>query len=197
MLARKMTDNPGFSEAVFPRQRKRILRKFVTVWNVKRGRQRRLLADLIRSKYLGDFQYLGLIGLQVGERDRTVACTKVDAKTETCGHELKSRFHCGRTIRKIAAGPVRETLSLLPSSASSYSRPATRRVGRPVAPCSLLQFDFCRRNCRQPVGVDPTMRGSFTASVFQPRWTSVPENGAAPLILPINDTHRLDIPRRR
>src|SRR4029077_1252571 len=29
------------------------------------------------------------------------------------------------------------------------------------------------------------MRGSFTPSVFQPRWTSVPENGPAPLMFPI------------
>jgi hypothetical protein len=30
-----------------------------------------------------------VIGLQIGERDRTVSCAKVDAKTETGGHELK------------------------------------------------------------------------------------------------------------
>src|SRR5271169_4142829 len=30
-----------------------------------------------------------------------------------------------------------------------------------------------------------TMRGSFTQSVFQPRWTSLPENGPAPRMFPI------------
>src|SRR5712671_7073924 len=55
----------------------------------------------------------------------------------------------------------------------------------PITRCSLLQFDLRRRDCWQPLGVDPHQRGSFTASIFQPRWTSVPENGPAPLILPI------------
>src|SRR6266481_5773474 len=89
MLASEMTSYRGVPDSVLPRQRKRVLRKFITVRDVKRGGQRRLLADLIPSKYLGDFQHLGLIGLQIGERDRTVGCAKVDAKTETCAHELK------------------------------------------------------------------------------------------------------------
>ena len=95
MLASEMTSYRGVPDSVLPRQRKRILRKFITVRDVERGGQRRFLADLIRSKYLGDFQHLGLIGLQIGERDRAVGCTKVDAKTETCAHELKvSVLHC-------------------------------------------------------------------------------------------------------
>src|SRR5258707_691110 len=40
----------------------------------KRGGRGRLLADLVRSKNLGDFQHLGLIRLQIGERDCTVGC---------------------------------------------------------------------------------------------------------------------------
>ena len=35
----------------------------------------------------------------------------------------------------------------------------------------------------RPVELRKT-RGRFTASVFQPWWTSTPENGAGPLILP-------------
>src|ERR1700674_2182144 len=89
MLATEMTRYRGVPDSVLPRKRKRILRKFITVRDIKRGGQRRLLADLIRSKYLGDFEHLGLIGLQIGERDRTVGCAKVDAKTQTCAHELK------------------------------------------------------------------------------------------------------------
>src|SRR6266850_7494826 len=75
MLASEMTGYRGVRDSVLPRKRKRILRKFITVRDIKRGGQRRLLADLIRSKYLGDFEHLGLIGLQIGERDRIVGCT--------------------------------------------------------------------------------------------------------------------------
>src|ERR1700730_3255639 len=89
MLASEMTSYSGVPDSVLPRQRKRILRKLIPVRDVKRGGQRRLLADLIRSKVLGDFHPLRLICLQIGERDRTVGCTKIDAKTETCAHELK------------------------------------------------------------------------------------------------------------
>src|SRR5216683_1685574 len=111
-LASEMTGYRGVPDSVLPRQRKRILRKFITVRDVKRGGQRRLLADLVRSKYLGDFQHLGLIGLQIGDRDRTVGCTKVDAKTETCAHELKvfgcvvcKTFGAGRAVfRRVDIG---------------------------------------------------------------------------------------------
>ena len=85
MVASEMAGYRGILEPVFPRKRKRVLRIFVTVGDVQRGGQRWFLADLIWSNYLGNFQYLGLIGLQIGERDRAVRCTKVDAKTETCG----------------------------------------------------------------------------------------------------------------
>src|SRR6202011_364857 len=95
MIAGEMTDDHRIPYVVFPRQRKRIRRKLIRVRNVQRGRQRRFLPDLIWSNYLGDFQYLGLIGVQISERDRTVSCAKVDAKTKTGGHELKSRLHCG------------------------------------------------------------------------------------------------------
>src|ERR1700741_879062 len=89
MLAGKMTRHSDVCGLVLPRQGKRILREFIRVGDVERGGQRRFLADLIGSKYLGDFQYLGVIGLQIGERDRTVGCAKVDAKTETFAHQLK------------------------------------------------------------------------------------------------------------
>src|SRR6266850_5506699 len=105
MLASEMTGYRGVRDSVLPRKRKRILRKFITVRDVKRGGQRRLLADLTRSKYLGDFEHLGLIGLQIGERDRIVGCTKVDAKTETCAHDLQvfgcvacKTFGAGRAV---------------------------------------------------------------------------------------------------
>jgi hypothetical protein len=75
MLAGEMTDY-RIPDRVCPRQRKRILRKFITVRDVQRGRQRGSLSDLIRSKYLSDFQYLGVVGLQIGQRDRTVGCAR-------------------------------------------------------------------------------------------------------------------------
>src|SRR3984893_891046 len=107
MLASEMTSYRGVPDSVLPRQRKRILRKFIPVRDVKRGGQRRLLADLIRSKYLGDFQHLGLVGLQIGERDRTVGCSKVDAKTETCAHDLQV-FGCvvGKTFLVAGQSPM-------------------------------------------------------------------------------------------
>jgi hypothetical protein len=37
---------------------------------------------------LSQFQRLGLIRLQIGEGDRAIRRTKVDAETETFGHEL-------------------------------------------------------------------------------------------------------------
>ena len=63
MLASEMTSDRRILEPFFPRKRKRVLRKFIAVWDVQRGGQRWFLADLIGSNYLGDFQYLGLIGL--------------------------------------------------------------------------------------------------------------------------------------
>src|ERR1700758_1499534 len=89
MFPGKMTRHGDVSGLVLPRQGKRILREFITVGDVERRRQRGFLADLIGSKYLGDFQYLGVIRLQIGQRDRTVGCAKVDAKTETFAHQLK------------------------------------------------------------------------------------------------------------
>src|SRR5882757_1896103 len=95
MIVGEMTDDHRIPHVVFPRQRKRILRKLITVGDVQRGRQRRFLSDLVRSKYLGDFEYLGPIGVQISERDRTVSCAKVDAKTETGVHGRKARWHFG------------------------------------------------------------------------------------------------------
>src|SRR6267143_2051609 len=131
MVASEMTSYRGVPDSFLPRQRKRVLRKFIPVRDVKRGGQRRLLADLIRAKYLGDFQHLGLIGLQIGERDRTVGCTKVDAKTETCAHELKG-FGCVVCKKFFSGGAVTHgwTSGHPPISSSWCSLPATRRVGR-------------------------------------------------------------------
>jgi hypothetical protein len=57
---------------------------------------------------LGDFQYLAVIGLQIGERDRTVCCAKVDAKTEPGGHELKVSVALGGKYSDLAACLLRE-----------------------------------------------------------------------------------------
>src|SRR6266851_240911 len=154
MLASEMTGYRGIPDTVLPRQRKRILRKFITVRDVERGGQRRLLADLIRSKYLGDFQHLGLIGLQIGERDRTVGCAKVDAKTETCAHDLKSSVAlCARHSVLAGQFPCRWPSGFPPISVVVMLGNALCLMA--VAPRSLLQFDLRRRNCWKPVGVDP------------------------------------------
>ena len=88
MLARKMANYPGISGLVLPRERKRILRKFIAVRDVERRGKRRSLTDPVGSQYLCDFQHLGLIRLQIGEGDRAIRRTKIDAETETFGHQL-------------------------------------------------------------------------------------------------------------
>ena len=67
---------------------KRILWEFITMRDVERRRQRRCLTDPVGSEYLSDFQHLGLIRLQIGVGDRAIRRTKIDAETETFGHEL-------------------------------------------------------------------------------------------------------------
>src|SRR5438128_8571097 len=156
MLASEMTGYRGVPASVLPRQRKRILRKFITVRDVKRRGQRRLLADLVRSKYLGDFQHLGLIRLHIGECDRTVCCTKVDAKTETCAHDLKVfGYVVCKTFGAGGAVSYGWTSGLPPISVVVMLAAGKALCRTGVAPCSLLQFDLRRRNCWKPVGGDP------------------------------------------
>ena len=88
MLARKMANYPDISGLVLPRERKRILWKFITMRDVKRRGEGPPITDPIGSEYLGHFQHLGLVRLQIGEGDRAIRRTKVDAETETFGHEL-------------------------------------------------------------------------------------------------------------
>ena len=88
MLARKMANYSGISRLVLPRERKRILSEFITMWDVKRRGEGPPLTDPIGSEYLRNFQHLGLIRLQIGEGDRAIRRTEVDAETETFGHEL-------------------------------------------------------------------------------------------------------------
>ena len=88
MLARKMADYPGISGLVLPRERKRILREFITMRDVKCGGEGPPLTDAIGSENLSNFQHLGLIRLQISEGDRAIRRPEVDAETETFGHEL-------------------------------------------------------------------------------------------------------------
>ena len=88
MLARKMTNYSGISRFVLPRERKRIFSEFITMRDVKRRGEGPPLTDSIGSEYLRNFQHLGLIRLQIGEGDRAIRRTEVDAETETFGHEL-------------------------------------------------------------------------------------------------------------
>ena len=154
MLAGEMTDYRCISDLVFPRQRKRILRKFSTMGDVQRRGQRGFLSDLVGSEYLSDFQYLGVVGLQIGERDRTVGCAKVDANTETGGHELKVSVHRGGGYSELAR-LLRENIGSPDQFGHRGIRGRDALCRTPIAPCSLLQFDLRRRNCGQPPGVDP------------------------------------------
>ena len=86
MLARKMANYPGISGLVLPRQRKRILWKFITMRDVKRRGEGPPLTDPVGSEYLSHFQHLGLIRLQIGEGDRAIRRTKVDADEFTGCH---------------------------------------------------------------------------------------------------------------
>ena len=88
MLARKMADYPAISGFILPRETKRIRRKLSMMRDVKRRGEGPPLTDPIGSEYLSHFQHLGLIRLQIGEGDRAIRRTKVDAETETFGHEL-------------------------------------------------------------------------------------------------------------
>src|SRR6202030_1678518 len=118
--------------------------------------------------------------------DRAVRCTKIDAKTEPYAHELKVSV-C--VVCKIfgAAG------SLLRLHIGSPVGPAILALPRPAKGCialrSLLPAYFSSTSAGAIAGSRPgsarTMRGSLTQSVFQPRWTSVPENGPAPRMFPI------------
>src|SRR5215510_11221051 len=89
MLARKMADYPGIAGLVLPRERKRILWKFIPMRDVKCRGEGRPLTDPFGSEYLSNFQHLGLIRLQIGEGDRAIRRPEIDAKTEAFGHELK------------------------------------------------------------------------------------------------------------
>src|SRR5947209_8181744 len=87
VLACKMADDTAICGFILPRERERILRKFIAVRDIERRGERRSLTDSVGSKYLSDFQHLGLIRLQIGEGDRAIRRSEVDAKTEAFGHE--------------------------------------------------------------------------------------------------------------
>ena len=61
MLARKMADYPGVSGLVPPRERKRILWKFITMRDVERRGERRSFTEPVGPQYLSGFHHLGLI----------------------------------------------------------------------------------------------------------------------------------------
>ena len=85
MVARELPDDPRA-----PRRRSRAEGttppEFLAVRNVQRGRQRRLLAELVGRQDLRDFDDPGLTGLEIGDRHRAVACAEVDTETETSVH---------------------------------------------------------------------------------------------------------------
>ena len=161
------------SPAIFPGQRKRTLRELLGVRNINGGRQCRHLADLIWSEGLRDFDNPGLTTLEIGDRDCAVAGAEVDSKTETSAHERVIPVVV-LSIRAIAARDRKHRLYVI-------------RLGRPAAgrcePAYLSSTSAGAIAGSRSVELRK-MRGKFTASVFQPWWTSTPENGAGPLILP-------------
>src|SRR6516164_8475350 len=82
-----MANNRAITVSSLPRQRKRIFRKLFGMRYIKRGRQCRLFANLIRSQYLGEFDYFRRTPVNVRHCDCAVACPEVDAKTELIVHE--------------------------------------------------------------------------------------------------------------
>src|SRR6516164_8768363 len=89
MLACELADDRGLP-GVVPGQRKRTVRELLGVRNIEGRRQRWHLAELFGSQDLCDFDDPGLISLEIGDRDRTVACAEVDTKTETNAHGAES-----------------------------------------------------------------------------------------------------------
>src|SRR6476646_10396394 len=87
MIAREIANDRAIAVRGLPRQRKRIFGKLLGMRYVKRGRQRRLFTDLIRSNDLGEFDDFRLPPVDVRHSDRAVAGPEVDAKAELIVHE--------------------------------------------------------------------------------------------------------------
>src|SRR5205807_6281296 len=159
---------------IIPGQGKRTLRELLGVRNISGGRQRRHLADLIWSQGLRDFDNPGLTTLEIGDRDCAVAGAEVDSKTETSAHEGRVVLVLCCQFASIAARDGKHRLYVI-------------RLGRPAAGrCrpAYLSSTSAGAIAGSRSGEFRKTRGRFTASVFQPWWTSTPENGAGPLILP-------------
>src|ERR1700722_16816025 len=125
---------------------------------VQCGRQSQFVAQLVGCQDLGDRQNFGSIGFEIGQRHRAVAGTEVNPETEAILHGIWRPDIRGVQIM----GPV----VLRPSRGLHFTSTSAGAIaGIPSA--------TPRSNC-----------GSFTISVFQPRWTSTPEKGADPAIRP-------------
>jgi len=167
MLPGEMTDYDGVTDFVFPRQRKRILRKLLAVRGVQRGGQRRFSPIWFAPSIWVTSNTWALIGFQISERDRTVVVPRSMPRLKRVVMSGKSRFHCDG--RREPAAPVRET-SHLPHGSS-------RRDARYPRDCygKFTSVDLRGRNCRSRPALTRTSRGSFTDPVFQPRWTAFPK----------------------
>src|ERR1700758_977642 len=130
-------------------------RVFIRMRQVQRRSQCRLLAQLVGCEDLGDRQDLGPIRLEIGQCDRTVAGTEVNPETESSHHD--------------GNGPA--ALELGDSARSAA-------CGRHFTSISAGAIAGSRSAAPRSNG------GNSTLSDFQPRWTSTPEKGADPTILP-------------
>src|SRR5262249_40733266 len=134
--------------------------------------------DLIWPNYLRDLQNLGSIGLHVGERYCAVRRTKINSKTEALAHGFKSL--CLQPYESVSG---RDSIDLGPSSMSFIQQ---ANVGSATdarsSPAYLISTSAGAIVGSRSVS-NRTRCGSLIESAFQPRWTRVPVNGPAPLIL--------------
>ena len=97
VVAGEMADDRRVVRPVPPGQGKGVFGKFVVMRDVDGRWQRRLLADLVRSENLRDFDDLGPIVVEIGDGDRAVAGAQIDAEAETVVHEKRS-YRCCRGV---------------------------------------------------------------------------------------------------
>ena len=97
VVAGEMADDRPVVCAARPGQGKGVLGEFVGMRDVHRRGQRRLLADLVRSENLRDFDDLGPIVVEIGDGARAVAGAQIDAEAEAVVHEERS-YRCCRGV---------------------------------------------------------------------------------------------------
>ena len=187
----------GPADTFRPRQLHPILPKLVWMRNIQGRRKRRLFADLIEAEDLGDLDDFVAAANEILECYRTVAGAKVNSEAETGAHwigvgesldrkisqtQALARFSGCRGAGKAARGRLdlnREQTSC--GDVSRASEPCRCMIGESKR---LNHFSSTSAGAIDGNRCVFTMRGSFTNSVFQPLWRSVPVNGGSPESFP-------------